>query len=366
MNRSKTKLNINTSPVGADVVMDGVLLGKSPVKNMEIDTGRTITLELTHPEAFKMTEERTITKSGTEDIHFDLNKKPVIVNFETVPSDVDVYVDGKYIGRTPLKNESIVPRDKNNVVLKKDGYRDYNIELSPKGGEKIYYPTVRMEKGAGSVNADNEYTSSTKGSSNRTNLDFYGIGKVYFGVTDYKITAEYSGYYQDSGSDSSNGFLFGFAFWFGYKNLEATFDVNFRWIDDLDYDFTFNLTSFALKLDYLFKNRSPVTPYIGAGVAYDNYKLESDYSYSYYGSSEDDITNSAISFSLRAGLRIDVSTNGSLDIFVEKRFKNTWVDDDMEEYSYSSRYPWNRVANMYHMTGKYEDLSLNFGYAYKF
>lgn len=44
----------------------------------------------------------------------------------------DVYIDGKYIGKTPLKNELIVHKDRNNIVLKKESYKKCSIELSPR------------------------------------------------------------------------------------------------------------------------------------------------------------------------------------------------------------------------------------------
>ena len=48
----------------------------------------------------------------------------------------DVYIDRKYIGKTPLKNELIVHKDRNNIVLKKESYKKWSIELSPRVRKK--------------------------------------------------------------------------------------------------------------------------------------------------------------------------------------------------------------------------------------
>ena len=93
---------------------------------------------------------------------------------------------------------------------------------------------------------------------------------------------------QDIDNDSLNGFLL------GYRNIEVSFDISSRWINNVDYDFTFNLTSFALKLDCLFENSSFITPCVG--IAYDDYNLEGYYRYCSYGVDYGNIGNSAILF----------------------------------------------------------------------
>ncbi|MFH0868447.1 MAG: PEGA domain-containing protein [Candidatus Woesearchaeota archaeon] len=58
-----------------------------------------------------------------------------ILDIGTFPSSADVFMDGTYIGKSPL-NIYNIPAGQHNVVIKKEGYEDFEKEVSVDAGKK--------------------------------------------------------------------------------------------------------------------------------------------------------------------------------------------------------------------------------------
>jgi|TARA_B100001964_G_C14261006_1_gene615539 hypothetical protein len=69
-----------------------------------------------------------------------------ILEIETFPNGADIHVDGLYSGKSPDPIYN-VPAGLRNVIIKKDGYEDFIIEVNVKAGKKTYLEaTLDLEK----------------------------------------------------------------------------------------------------------------------------------------------------------------------------------------------------------------------------
>ena len=82
-------------------------------------------------------------KSGREDIE-TLEKELGLedtgsgfLEVETFPGDAEIYVDGILKGKSPDTLYSI-PAGMHNIVIKKEGYKDYNIDVNVEAGKKAF------------------------------------------------------------------------------------------------------------------------------------------------------------------------------------------------------------------------------------
>lgn len=126
--RVTTPCYIKTSPAGALVYINGLYFGATPIEGKEMSRGTYFV---------------KLSKDGYEDKTFTLTfgDKPVVLNetlvekpqireitstlfsVTTTPSGVIVYVDGKYIGTTPIEGTEII-RGNHQIKLSKVGYED--------------------------------------------------------------------------------------------------------------------------------------------------------------------------------------------------------------------------------------------------
>ena len=131
--RSKRRLYIQTKPEGASVELSGKYLGISPVET-SIPTGDKQTLLIRHPE----TEDyQSSIKVGKGDeiylLKVPLILKPSYLTIESTPEGADVYLNEKFMDKTPTKLLEGKHGDKIKVV--KDGYISHIDTLKIKGGE---------------------------------------------------------------------------------------------------------------------------------------------------------------------------------------------------------------------------------------
>jgi len=124
-------VSITSLPPGADVLVDGAVVGTTPV-NAEILQGeRDITLKLTGHKAW---QEEIVVEAGMDLVVPGVSLIPAdgLVFIRSNPSDASVTIAGEFQGQTPLE-VSLTPGERHEVTLFKAGYTSTsrNIQTSP-------------------------------------------------------------------------------------------------------------------------------------------------------------------------------------------------------------------------------------------
>ena len=115
-------LDIKTVPSGAKVYIDGEEIGTSPVGNYEVVSGYHTVKILA--DGYKVYENEYYVDEGSFELpELKLERDVTALSINTVPSDAEVYVDGKRVGRTPIDNYTIY-QGVHTVKIKKTGYKD--------------------------------------------------------------------------------------------------------------------------------------------------------------------------------------------------------------------------------------------------
>ena len=133
------RLTLTQIPDGAEVYINDSLISKTPIKNHEIPQG-TYNIKITK-EGYKDYEE-TFTLDGKErTISPTLEKSTTALYVTTTPSDAQVFIDNKFIDRTPIKGYEI-PQGTYNIKITKDGYKDYNEKIEASAGSYVINETL--------------------------------------------------------------------------------------------------------------------------------------------------------------------------------------------------------------------------------
>ena len=124
-------LSLNSVPDQADVIIDGELLGQTPLKDYELEAGEySVTFayngeSVTH--AFSI-------KAGERTEYTHRFEGLGSLQITTTSSGCDVYLNGQLRGKSPLSVEGLPPGEYT-IVLKKVGYHTTEKQLSLGQGE---------------------------------------------------------------------------------------------------------------------------------------------------------------------------------------------------------------------------------------
>ncbi|MBU1875166.1 PEGA domain-containing protein, partial [bacterium] len=216
LKKAKVDLKIISDPPEAQIMVDGIIKGVTPVMINDIDAGNH-TITLTYHGYCEYNDTIDVKPDEINRIDIKLSKKAV-VSFYSDPTNADIYLNEKYIGKTPfdkyltkpgnyeisiIYNEFIYKTDKNiesgkeyfineklskttifNITSNPPGAEVYfdnnNIGVSPitfkvnesgshllcikKKGYKIIYKTLSISnvENASSINSGKEYSFSYK------------------------------------------------------------------------------------------------------------------------------------------------------------------------------------------------------------
>ncbi|QDA31593.1 PEGA domain-containing protein [Thermococcus indicus] len=99
---SKGTLNINSSPIGADILLNGTYIGKTPLLKYMVEKG-TYILSISKDGFKEYTTILHVTNNTPINISVILTPSKGQLNVISNPTSAAVYVDGEYAGDTPLK-----------------------------------------------------------------------------------------------------------------------------------------------------------------------------------------------------------------------------------------------------------------------
>ncbi len=174
-------LRIESKPSGAEVYIDGVYRGKTPltIKNL---LAKTYELKLTYPGYSDIVEKVEI-KEGIE-TRVSLSLLPAVgsLSINSSPSGAEVYLNGVYRGLTPLLISNLYPGTYQ-IQLRKSGYKDFisSINVIPGTTSSYNFTLIPL---LGTINIF----------SNPSGAEVY-IDRVYKGKTPLSLTDIPSGTY---------------------------------------------------------------------------------------------------------------------------------------------------------------------------
>jgi hypothetical protein len=140
LNRRKITLQIVSEPRGALVSVNGHTLPEQTPLEYTAFLGDPLSITLTHPETLSQTHQVKAI-DGLLIPPINLVYKPARILLDTYPSGAEVYIDGKFMGKTGSGEAFVVTHGERSVELRKEGYSSVELEVEVKGGETKVVPT---------------------------------------------------------------------------------------------------------------------------------------------------------------------------------------------------------------------------------
>jgi hypothetical protein len=120
-------IDINSTPSGATVLLNGEAMGVTPIVLKDLDAGD-YTLELKFEGYAPYSEKLTLNKGETVQRNVTLEKANTVLSIDSNPSGAEIFIDGKDMGKTPYKAVNIKPGIYK-VEIKKDGYLPFTTQV---------------------------------------------------------------------------------------------------------------------------------------------------------------------------------------------------------------------------------------------
>jgi formylglycine-generating enzyme required for sulfatase activity len=136
-------LDLTSTPSGATVLLNGLAIGKTPLRGVEIPAGsRSIGFE---HERY-LPDEATIEIEGfaaKQQLHVDLEPAWAMVTLRTEPENAALSVDGEELGTTPLELELIA--GSRELIFSKENFSPLEVELDVVAGEDMAPAAYQLE-----------------------------------------------------------------------------------------------------------------------------------------------------------------------------------------------------------------------------
>lgn len=124
-----------SSPSGSSVYLDGMFKGSTPIV-LDSLSPRSYSIKISYPNYGDFSSSVNVESGKTTNIYGTLN--PILqqgtIYVTSSPSGANVYLDGLYIGTTPLGKDSIKP-ESHSIRLTIDGYYDYETSTYVNAGK---------------------------------------------------------------------------------------------------------------------------------------------------------------------------------------------------------------------------------------
>lgn len=127
------KLKVESTPSNAKVYVDGDYIGRTPI-TYELPPG-TYRVKLVLDGYFEYSTTVTVKASDTKEISVNLKPKPGKLRIKSEPSGAEVYVNGTYIGKTPIDGYSLNP-GKYWIEVKLPKYQVYEKRITVVPGQE--------------------------------------------------------------------------------------------------------------------------------------------------------------------------------------------------------------------------------------
>ena len=126
-------ITLNSNPPGAYVYINDTYKGQTPL-TLELRAG-SYTIRLSKPNYEDYITIVSLSPGETKTISATLKPAYGFLSIESDPSGANVYIDGHYVGTTPLTDYKLSPGE-HEVKIKKGGYNEYTKTVTITPGEK--------------------------------------------------------------------------------------------------------------------------------------------------------------------------------------------------------------------------------------
>jgi len=192
-------LSISSEPRGAEVYIDGVKVGITPLNKFSTKPG-THTIKLAKEGYLesdatidiKEKESKTLSYTLKEKTSTTTAEKDIPVSISSNPAGAKVYIDGKEIGTTPIANYSM-KAGTYTLKLIKDGYKEFSQNLTLNSSDTSKTVNIPLEKSSTTSTSTSSSTTTTPKTgtlsvnSNPTGAKVY-INNIYSGITPLTLT----------------------------------------------------------------------------------------------------------------------------------------------------------------------------------
>jgi len=201
-NSSFSLLQIYTTPPQAEIYLDDLKIGLSPILNYKVKPGEH-KIKIIKDGYEEKEELFTLNSSENKTLNFSLKEiyKYYLVLITTVPDGAKVIIDNEFVGLSPLEHHTT--KNKINLKISKENYEDYYIENQLLTDELTKISVVLKEKKS-STTPTQPVLKQGKLSldTNPQGADVYINGKLYgktplntnLNVGSYKVEIKKDGY----------------------------------------------------------------------------------------------------------------------------------------------------------------------------
>jgi len=143
---------VTTEPAGAQIEVDGKQFGPTPTRIPGLAAGKQIRITLAGFQEAKIKLKSN--PKDSEPLAFTLTAIERMVEINSNPKGVDVYLDGKKVGRTPYQIKKLDTKEKHEIELRKGGFANWTRTVSSvdtfevKKGKEVLAVEATMQAGA--------------------------------------------------------------------------------------------------------------------------------------------------------------------------------------------------------------------------
>ena len=136
MNKADGRLEVNSTPAGASVTVDGEFVGRTPLK-IAVAPDKAHAVRLVQ-EGFTPTEQQVSVASGRHEVlNLTLAAELASIQLTTMPADAELLIDGELRGSATQTLS--LPTHAHELTVRREGYATYQVTVTPrKGVEKRF------------------------------------------------------------------------------------------------------------------------------------------------------------------------------------------------------------------------------------
>lgn len=125
LKRSFGEITIKTEPVDAQLYLNGKRVYQ---KSLQVHSGKDHKILVKHLNYYEESKTFKVGPKEEKELSIQLEPRPGSISIRSNPNGAQVYVDGRYIGKTPIKRHSI-SKGEHEIVLKKKNFEKETLEI---------------------------------------------------------------------------------------------------------------------------------------------------------------------------------------------------------------------------------------------
>ncbi|MGD2150584.1 MAG: PEGA domain-containing protein [Desulfobacterales bacterium] len=125
------KLELNTTPVEANVMIDGTFIGQTPLV-IDLSPDKNHVIRISKAGYEKTTRNVNVSSATSTRLHANLKPRKGIINLWLKPTGTELLLNGKSRGTTPKQLQLIAVE--HTLEFRKKGYRSYRTHITPRPG----------------------------------------------------------------------------------------------------------------------------------------------------------------------------------------------------------------------------------------